>query len=270
MKKIIAWTLVVISLAALLLRFSDKWTEILFGIKPVSGISVLSQPADAIVFLNNEEAGKTPYENKNLNVGSYNVKLVKDRASWEGKVILTAGTVTVVNRDLAEDQTSSAGEILTLDKGKGLTITSNPAAAEIEIDGKPYGKSPTNVDLSPGDHTILVSHPNYLKRSIRASLPANFNLTISVDLALSEADLAVIQTPPSVQQSLQVIVKATPTGFLRVRDKPNLSGKEISRVKPGDTLVLLEEIGDWDRVRLTDGTEGYISSSYVEKKKPNS
>lgn len=265
MKKIMVWFLIIISLSALLLRFSDKWTEILFGFKPTSGISVLSQPGEAVVFLDGREVGKTPFEDKNLEVKDYTVKLDKNNVSWQGKVTLTPGTVTVINRDLALEQASSAGEILTLDKGKGLTIISNPTAADIEIDGKSYGKTPLTINIAPGEYTILLSHTNYLNRSIRASLPANFNLTVAADLVLSEADLTAIQTP-TVSQTAEVLVKNTPTGFLRVRDKPNLRGKEVAQVKPGDTLVLLEEQGNWNRVRLSDGTEGFVSALYVEKK----
>lgn len=256
-----------ISLAAILLRFSDKWAEIFLGVKPTAGISILSTPSDATVYLDEKEVGKTPYEDKNLEVKEYTVKITKEKASWQGKITLTAGTVSVINRDLAPDIASSAGEILILNKGKGLTIISNPTDTQVEIDGKSYGNTPVNVDITPGEHTVLISNSNYLKRSIRVDLPANFNLTVSVDLALSEADLTAITTPVIIQAP-EVIVKNTPTGFLRVRDKPNLIGKEITRVKPGDRLILLEELGSWDQVRLSDGTEGFVSASYVEKKNP--
>lgn len=267
MKKTFVWALILISLTALLLRFSSKWAETFLGIKQTSGISVLSQPQDAIVYLDNEEIGKTPVETKNLDVKTYTVKIQKDKASWERKIQLTAGTVTVVNRDLTVDSQTASGEILTLEKGKGITIVSNPTGADVEIDGKTLGKTPLVVDLESGEHTVLVSNTNYLKRSIRANLPAGFNLTISVDLALSEADLTTIATP-TITQTPEVLVKQTPTGFLRVRDKPNLSGRELTQVKPGDVLVLLEEQGAWFRVRLSDGTEGFVSASYVEKQNP--
>lgn len=268
MKKFIIWLLVFVSLGALLLRFSDKWAEILFGVKQTSGISILSQPSDATVFINDKEVGKTPYEDKNLDVKDYTVKIDKEGASWQGKVALTSGTVTVINRDLSLDPTSSAGETLSLNKGKGLTIISNPTGAEVEVDGKAYDKTPTAVAIEPGDHTILVNNANYLKRSIRANLPKGFNLTVSVDLALSEADLTKIQTPVTTQ-TVELVVKKTPTGFLRVRNKPNLNGGEIAKVKPGDILVLLEELASWNRVRLSDGIEGYVSADYVEKKASN-
>lgn len=237
------------------------------GIKPKSGISITSIPEEATIFLDEREVGKTPYEDKNLDVKEYAVKLEKDKASWQGRVKLTAQTLTIVNRDLAEDQASSSGEILTLDRGRGITVISNPSDSEVEIDGNAYGETPISINIPPGEHTILISHPNYLKRSFMANLPENFNLTVSVDLALSEVDLTTISAPV-ITQTPEVVVKETPTGFLRVRDKASLAGKEIAQVKPGDKLILLEELALWDRVRLADGTEGFVSSAYVEKKTP--
>lgn len=258
------WILILISLAALLIRYSGKISEVFLGVKQKGGISVLSTPDQATVYLNDQEVGKTPYENKDLDVKEYSIKIEKDQAIWQGKVKLNFGTLAVVNRDLVKDY-PSAGEILTLDEGRGITIISHPSESDVEIDGKSYGKTPITINIEAGEHTILVSHPNYLKRSIRANLPNNFNLTVSLDLALSEADLSTISTP-SITTTPEVEVLQTPTGFLRVRDKPSLSGKEIVQVKPGDRLILLEELSGWIRVRLSDGTEGYVSSTYVEKK----
>lgn len=267
MKKTLLWILVFISLAVLVIRFGPKIGEMFLGIKEKSGISILSTPDQAKVFLDGKEVGNTPYENKDLEVKEYNIKIDKDGALWEGRVSLIGGTLTVINRDLAKDSSSSAGEVLTLKKGRGITIISNPTDADMTIDEKEIGKTPLSSNISEGEHTIAISHTGYLKRSIRANLPQNYNLIVSVDLALSEADLTTVSTPP-ITTTPEVVVKNTPTGFLRVRDKPSLSGKEIAQVKPGDSLILLEELAAWDRVRLSDGTEGYVSSSYVEKKIP--
>jgi uncharacterized protein YgiM (DUF1202 family) len=110
----------------------------------------------------------------------------------------------------------------------------------------------------------VLSHQNYLNRSIKASIPEGFNLNLLVDLSLTEADLTGSTIPTT--QTPKVIVKATPTGFLRMRDKPNLNGLEVARLKPGEELVLLEDAGTWDKVRTSDGKEGYVSSIYVTKK----
>lgn len=267
MKKALISALVVISLLVLLMRFGEKGAETLLGIRKMSGINILSLPDQATVLLDNKEVGKTPYEDQNLNPREYSIKIEKDQLVWQGKVRLNPGRVTVVNRELAKDQASSAGEVLTLEKGSGTTIISNPAGAEVEVDGKSYGATPISLKLNSGEHTFILSHVDYLKRSIRALQPSDYNLILSVDLSLSEADLTTISTPP-ITITPEIMVKDTPTGFLRVRDKPSLLGKEIAQVKPGDKLVLLEELPAWDRVRLQDNTEGYVASSYVEKKNP--
>ncbi len=264
MKKIIIWLLILLSTIALLIRYSSKVAEVLLNVKQRGGVSILSTPTDAVVYLDNKEVGKTPYEDKNLDVRQYTIRIDKDGASWQGIVSLTPQTMAIINRDLASQQASSSGEILTLDKGRGMTIVSNPTEAEVEIDGKSIGVTPISLNIQTGEHSILLSHSNYLKRSIKAILPENYNLTVSVDLALSEADLTSTSAPV-VTQTSQVVVRQTPTGFLRVRDQASLLGKEIAKVNVGDQLTLLEELGSWYKVRLPSGTEGFVSSSYVEK-----
>lgn len=266
MKKIIIWILVLVSVVVLLVRYSSKLEELSLGIKQRSGISIFSTPDVATVFLDGKEVGKTPYEDKNLAVRQYQVKLDKDGASWQGNIKLTSQTMAIINRDLASDQASSSGEVLTLDKGRGVTVISSPSNAEVETDGKSVGKTPISVNLASGEHTFVISHPNYLKRSIKATLPAGFNLTISTDLALSEVDLTAVSAPV-ITQTQEVVVRQTPTGFLRVRDQAALSGKEIAKVNTGEKLILLEELSGWDRVRLSNNTEGFVSSTYVEKVK---
>ncbi|MDP3974330.1 MAG: PEGA domain-containing protein [Candidatus Daviesbacteria bacterium] len=265
MKKILFFVLILLSLLILVIRFTPALTEIFLGIKPRSGISIMSNPTEAVVFLDNQEVGKTPYENKELLAKEYLIRIEKDKSLWQGKIKLTAGTLTVINRELSDDPTSQAGEILTLEKGRGMTIISNPSGADIEVDGKSYGQTPISINLESGERTILISRSSYLKRSIKATLPQGFSLTISADLALSEADLTNIPTP-IISQTEQVTITNTPTDFLRVRERPTTTSKEIARANPGDTLILLEELSGWDRVRLPDGTEGYVSSAYTQKK----
>lgn len=265
MKKTIVLILVLISIFILIVRFADFGLQSFLGVKKVGGINVLSMPAGATVYLDEVEAGKTPYEDKNLSPKEYAVKIEKAGLVWQGRVNLTAGTVTVLSRDLAKDFSSSAGETLALEKGSGVTVISNPDGASVEINGKTEGATPVSIKLSSGDYLLTLSRPNYLNRSIRVNLPEGYKLVVFADMALSEADLTAVQTSP-ITQTPEVTVKDTPTGFLRVRDKPSLLGKEIAQVKPGDTLILLEELSGWYRVRLSDGAEGYVSSSYVEKK----
>ncbi|MBI2020393.1 PEGA domain-containing protein [Candidatus Daviesbacteria bacterium] len=264
MKKTIILFLLLISILFLLIRFGGQGLEFLLGIKGLSGLTVTSAPEGAAVILDGKEIGITPFESKGLEPKEYDLKIQKDNLFWQGKVKLNEGTITVVSRELSQDPYSSVGEILTLTKGRGITVLSNPQEAELKIDGKAYGKTPITVAIDSGEHNISLNHSNYLERNTKANLPEGYNLIVLIDLQLSEADLTSVQTPV-ITQTLEVVVLDTPTGFLRVRDKPSLAGKEITQVKPGDKLILLEELPSWARVRLADGTEGYVSATYIEK-----
>ncbi len=270
LKKSFLFILVILSVIVLALQLTNKFADSLFQINQKSGVRVLSIPTDASVYLDDNLVGKTPYEDQSLQAKEYRLKVIDNIATqsavaWQGKIKLTNGTLAVVNRDLAKDIPSSAGETLTLEKGSGVTVISSPSQAVVEVDGKDYGLTPTQIDIKSGDHTFVLKHSNYLNRSIRAQVPDNFKLILNVDLALSEADLTSITTPP-ITQTPAVLVKETPTGFLRVREKADTSSREIGRVSPGDELILLEELALWDRVRLVNGVEGYVSKTYVEKK----
>ncbi|MBI4039906.1 PEGA domain-containing protein [Candidatus Daviesbacteria bacterium] len=267
MKKALFLILVFLSVLVLAVRFGTKPLTTLLASGQRAGLKVTAMP-EATVFLNDKSAGKTPYEDSNLAVGNYLIKLVSEKGSWQGQVRLTAGTLTGINRELSVNLASAAGEILSLSQGSGVVVTSSPQGADITIDGKFYGKTPISVsDLAPGEHNFLLAHDNYLQRSIRASIPGQLALNLNVDLAISEADLTSVNAP-TLTTSPQLIVKDTPTGFLRVRDQPSLAGTEVAKVSPGEKLILLEEMAGWDRVRLQDGKEGYVSSTYVQKSQP--
>ncbi|MDO8618523.1 MAG: PEGA domain-containing protein [Candidatus Daviesbacteria bacterium] len=270
LKRGIFFILVILSVIVLALRLANQFGMAIFPVNQKSGISILSTPSEALVYLDNNLVGKTPYEDQNLSAKEYQLKLTEDSAtgsataSWQGKVKLTGGTLTVVNRDLAKDPTSAAGEIITLEKGHGVTIISSPVGAGIEIDGKNYGVTPISADLSAGKHIFVLRHSNYSNRSIPAQTVDNYNLVINADLAISEADLTSISTP-AITTTQRVVVKKTPNGFLRIRKEPDINSPEIGRVSVGEQMVLLEEQGSWDRVRLVSGIEGFASTEFLEK-----
>ncbi|EKD90753.1 MAG: hypothetical protein ACD_30C00092G0021 [uncultured bacterium] len=269
MKKTLVTILIFLSIIALILQFGIRPLEGLLNLKERAGLRVESTPKTKI-FIDNKEVGEVPYQEENFSEGEYLISL-KDEASgsatlWSGYVKLNGGTLSVVNRDIQKTQALSSGEVITLEKGAGVTIISNPSGAEVLMDGVIIGRTPLiYTEIISGEHQFLLSKDSFLKRTIRATLIDGYNLTLNADLAISEAELTKLPTPP-VTALPQVLIKQTPTGFLRVRDKASLNGKEIAQVKPGESLTLLEESGEWFKVRLPDGQEGYISSQYAEKK----
>lgn len=262
MKKAVMVTLTALSLALIFLRLASQPLLSALGYQQKAGIRITSLPA-AAVFLNGEEVGKTLYLNEELKAGQYQVKLQAETGSWQGTVELKEGKMTLVNRELG-DSASSSGEVLVLNEGQGVVITSNPSGAEVEIDGQSSGKTPFSVyQLAPGDHTFLLGYEGFLKRSIMAKLPEGMSLHLNVDLALAKVETVNLQVPPIT--SSQLIVNQTPLGFLRVRDKPSVAGIEVAQVRPEDELIMLEELLSWYKVKLGDGSEGYVSAAYVTK-----
>jgi hypothetical protein len=275
MRKVIVTLLVFLSLVALFLRFGYQPLISYLNLQPKAGIRIESSSKSEVV-IDGKAVGETPYQNESLNVGEMLVELKPDQqeastaafSGWQGRIKLNPGTLTVVNRELAATQAGSSGEVITLEKGSGATIVSTPSEAEVFIDGQSVGRTPIAVsDLKSGEHQFLISKENFLKRNIRATVVDKYTLNLTVDLAIAEADLSQIPTIPQTSSN-QVVVKQTPTGFLRVRSAASTNGDEVARVNPGDVLTLLEELSGWDKVRLSDGREGYVSTTYVTKQTP--
>ena len=66
---------------------------------------------------------------------------------------------------------------------------------------------------------------------------------------------------PVPQEKRIVVVKDTPTGFLRVRKNPG--GEEIDKVNPNDSFPLLDEVNGWFKIELKDQRSGWISGQYA-------
>lgn len=270
MKKTFVILLLGISFIVIGAKFINQIPKVL-GIKESAGLRVLSTPDGVDVNINNQPVGKTPYQNDSLEASEISIKLQSDVGSWEGKVSLSGHTITFVNRSLAQNGAGVAGEILTLEQGSGVNIVSSPSGAKVEADGGKLGQTPGAFNIPAGEHTFVISHDGFLNRSIKATVPAGYKLIISADLASSGGitssgvTSSPIPSPTSTPVST-VKVLETPTGFLRVRDQASIAGKELAQVKPGADLELIEEVGSWDKVKLPDGTVGYVSSQYVIKK----
>lgn len=271
MRKVLFIILMFLSVISITLQLGSGLLKEILGRGLKAGIRVESN-IPAKVFLNDQEVGNAPFQDDNLKPGDYAVALKADEATdsaevlWEGYAKLNDGSLTIVIRDIADTREASSGEIISLEPGRGVTITSSPSNAEVYIDGKLSGRTPIAIaGLEEGEHQFIISRENFLKRSIRSKVIDGLNLSLSVDLAITEPDLTKLpQAPTSSTQ--EVVIKNTPTGFLRVREAAGLNSKEIGQVKPKETYVLLEETPGWVRIRLKDGKEGWVSSIYIQKK----
>jgi hypothetical protein len=199
MRKLLVFLLILINLFLLYVAY-----QLLSPLVTASNAALMidTENTSSIVTLNGKTVGSTPYKSDRLRPGDYKIKLATDieatssaeassaskpkvyKAVWETSVKLTAGTQTVINRTFGPHDIFSAGEVLTLEKGSGLAIVTNPEGASITIDGVDKGKSP--LSLEEKDKKIVkINKDGYFGRELTINIPEGFRLTISVNLALN-------------------------------------------------------------------------------------
>jgi hypothetical protein len=258
-------------------------------------LQVTSVP-ESKVYLNDKYLGQTPLckcEASNmLPIGDYTIRLVpadKDLSEFQEKITISEAVLTVVDRKFGKESLSE-GSVISLsplaDKRKTeLVVVSVPQNADVLLDNNPIGKTPLDFkDPTESDHEIKVTKDGYNEKSIRIRTPAGYKLTVAAYLSTNAQNVSaqsdkpaqpsVSATPgpsiapsaaPSKIPSEQVLILETPTGFLRVRQSASVTAAEIARVQPGEKLDVVQESNGWYLIRLTDGTQGWISSEYAQK-----
>lgn len=251
-------------------------------------IKIVSSPISN-VFVNNVAEGKTPFENK-YKVGEYILKLIpegtaSDTASWQGKVNIYKNALTYVNRELGTSDLTSAGEVFTTTKMEKppksanlgeIYVETEPQGAIIYLDNDEKGISTLLMqDVLKGDHELSVFMPGFLRRTQKINVDSGYRVNASFKLAIDESSPESKKISPtgnnkiasesSVIQKTSIIIKDTPTGFLRVRAEPSISASEEAQVKPGQKFNLLDEQSGWYKINYEDSKSGWISAEYASK-----
>lgn len=147
------------------------------------GLEIYSVP-EAKITLNGEDKGKTPFQNTEIVPGEYKVKLTTEDGNttpWEGTVIVKKGLVTLLSRDL--NTNVLAGEVITLEAGKGVYITSEPSGATVVIDNKEVGKTPyTNEETSIGEHEVMLEKSGSGGRVIKIKVINDYQTHLYMEL----------------------------------------------------------------------------------------
>lgn len=247
----------------------------------LAGLKVISTPT-ATIFLNDKLIGKTPYDDK-YSSGEYILKIIPEgitsqTISWQGKINLNPSLLTYVNRELGTSELTSSGEILTLEKISGsqaqLSVQTQPDGVVVLVDGQERGTSPLNsMDITAGEHEIAVTSPGFTSRTVRISAVSGYKLLANIQLALApgqEVSATVSAAPNDSNKDKQVskpyiLIKDTPTGFLRVRVSPALSATEAAQVKPGEKFPFVDEKEGWFQIVYETGRNGWVSGNYSEK-----
>lgn len=244
-----------------------------------SGVEIITYP-QAKVYIDGKDAGMTPYRNNSLNAGEINVKLKTAEAVWEKKIHLESGANTVVNWEFNKDESKSGGYILyfeaTGDNGKaGMLISSTPDRATVALDDEIKGSSPIRLDdIGEGDKKLTVSSPGRKTINSFVKFVNGYQLVIKAELAKETETAAPTVEPQTITADNStasaemiglVTIKATETGWLRVRSQPSNAAAEVTKVKPAERYPLLKEAEGWYLINIGNGTSGWISAKYAEK-----
>lgn len=247
------------------------------------------------VFLDNKHIGRTPLREK-VTAGEYTIRLVAETttgeiAPWQAKISVGANLLTYVNAVLSESELSSAVDVLWLEKsvvGKPeLSVITNPDGASVVLDDVTKGITPLTIsDMTAGDHMLTVTSPGFLTRTMKVKLTAGYKLIASMKLALSAGGVpqpeatpaATTSTTPTptlksgaaatssaTPQKPYVLIKDTPTGFLRVRMEPSTAATEAGRVNPGEKYHLFNSQTGWYQISHDGTNKGWISAQYADK-----
>jgi hypothetical protein len=260
-----------------------------------------SQPV-ANVYIDDKQIGRTPYRNK-LNVGEFSIKLMPDSAvgqlaTWQGKVSVTENSLTYVTANLSDSELTTAVDSLWLEKITSklaeITVTTSPDGATVLIDNQTKGVTPlTLTDQPAGDHTITITSPGFLTRNLKIKTTAGYRLVTSSKLALTSGQQQVtpeasasgtLTTPSPIPTGITVqpattgtpspavgpakpyiIIKDTPTGFLRVRMDSSPSATEAGKVNPGQKFTILGNQNGWYEIKYDGTNTGWVSGQYTDK-----
>lgn len=286
----------------LLIVVVGGFVKLLNSRSPKEGELRVESSPSVSVFLDNKHLGRSPLKEK-VQAGEYTLRLVPDSttgdiASWQGKISVGPNLLTYVNAILSESELSSAVDMLWLEKSVAnkpeLSVVTNPDGASVVVDDATKGVTPLTIsDLDSGEHNLTIASPGFLTRTMKIKLTSGFKLIASLKLALSTTSVQLEATPstqisgaptPTIKAGVTkaasssatntidpakpfVVIKETPTGFLRVRVEPATSATEAGRVKPGEKYHVFDTQNGWYQILYDEVSKGWISGQYATETK---
>lgn len=237
------------------------------------GVLEITTTPSTIVVINDKEMGTTPFKGE-FDPQKLKVKLLADNPDkailWQGTVPISSSTLTMIKYTFEESEPANYGEILFFskipDKKTGaLLVSSYPDKAIVNLDGEIKGYTPILLEkVPPGPHTLELNLSGYNNTILAVNIAAGLQLNAEITLPQEEKpkDETESLTTTSNNQENLVTILSTPTGWLRVRSGPGTGFEEVARVNPGEQYSLLEKDGDWLKIALKDGKEGWILGQY--------
>ncbi|MDP8240100.1 MAG: PEGA domain-containing protein [Candidatus Hatepunaea meridiana] len=130
---------------------SLEYSEVHFDLTPNFGqVKIDTDPPEAMVWINDKQKGRTPFEALQFNAGTYALRLVQDFYYEETDTFkIEPGSKFIKSYELKPQF------------GK-VTITSEPSGADVVVDGVAWGKTPVMREkVLSGEHVVNLQLENY-------------------------------------------------------------------------------------------------------------
>jgi len=250
---------------------------VLYGVfnvvsKKAAGLYVETTP-EASVFINGEQLENTPFEST-FDPGEYDVKLEPigiQAHAFESRINLVSGVRTVIKHKFSQDYSLSSSVILSFKKEAGnttaLAVVSEPSSAEVYLDGNFLGYTPLkSTNITEGNHSLLIGKEDYLVEAVDISTIEGYTLTITTKLSADPVNVQEEAKEVVVSKQEYVVILPTGTGFLRIRQDPDINSPELTRVEPGEQykLITRDSGTGWHKIEYASGKNGYVSSEFTE------
>lgn len=151
-------------------------------------VSIITQPSEAYVFIDDELRGISPVKVQ-LKPGTHNVRIV--RKYFKDKEVAIKVDTGSNDRFLVD----------LIPKMCNLKVTSDPEGAAIYIDDKPVGQTPMTLTIAAGEHLVGVKHPGFgdvfTKMDISEDTTKDFQLrklppsTIAINCEIKDANIYI-------------------------------------------------------------------------------
>lgn len=231
--------------------------------EPVSPkISVSSTPSQALVLMNGDSAGRTPLQSQSFKAGTYTLHISKENyEATDTTVVLEDGashSLALVLKPIVEKQIehpkqvvkSAAKKVKQVQLQASISVRSDPAEAEIWLNGKRIGHTPFQQSkLKPGLYLLKLKKEGFEDFNQKIRLAGGKSRRMDTKLVPIGGSL-VIKTQPSgarvnidgremINQLTPFDIKNIILGFhqLKVQKTGYAAYQEKIEVKRGETTI---------------------------------
>ncbi len=166
--------------------FGADFIRNLAALRGKSSLIVETMHGEGEVYVNGELVGKTPLNSSEIKPGDNRLVLKDPNSEYEVNINFVPSTEVVVKRDLGISNLFSGGLNFWLERNDSdivLSIISEPAGADVYVDGTKVGTTPySSSELSTGEYDLRIEKAGHETQTARIEINNGHKLNVSTNL----------------------------------------------------------------------------------------